>query len=140
MTTDGPDIAVYRTLLPQGPALVMLSTAVYAKIDPSAPAAFSPAIASGLLRGSLGFRGVITTDDLSAAAQVQPWSPADRATLAIAAGVDLLLVASDPSVFPEMYAAVLARAQSDPAFAARVDDAARTVVTAKSAAAAGRRS
>lgn len=133
VTTDGPDVGVYRALLPQGPAVVMLSTAVYAKIDPSAPAAFSPTVATTLLRGSLGFRGVITTDDLSAAVQVQSWSPADRATLAISAGVDLVLVSSDPSVFPEMYAAVLAKAQSDPAFAARVTDAARMVVTAKAA-------
>jgi beta-N-acetylhexosaminidase len=133
VTTDGPDVDVYRTLLAQGPALVMLSTAIYQKIDPSLPAAFSQAVATTLLRGSLGFDGVITTDDLSAAVQVQAWSPADRATLAISAGVDLVLVSSDPSVFPEMYAAVLAKAQSDPTFAARVADAARTVVTVKTA-------
>jgi beta-N-acetylhexosaminidase len=133
VTTDGPDVDVYRRLLPQGPAVVMLSTAVYEKIDPTAPAAFSPVVATTLLRGSLGFDGVITTDDLSAAQQVQAWSPADRATLAISAGVDLVLVSSDPSVFPAMYQAVLAKAQSDPSFAARVADAARTVVTAKAA-------
>jgi len=134
VTTDGPDVEAYRQLLAQGPAVVMLSTAVYDKIDPSMPAAFSSAVATTLLRGSLGFDGVITTDDLSAAKQVLSWSPADRAVLALSAGVDLVLVSADPSIYPEMYQAVLAKAQSDPAFAARVADAARTVVTAKSAA------
>lgn len=133
VTSNGPDVSVYRTLIPQGPAVVMISTAVYSLIDPSTPAAFSPTVVTGLLRDQLGFDGVITTDDLSAAAQVQPWSPGDRAILAIDAGVDLVLVSTDPSVFPEMYGAVLARAQSDPAFALKVNAAARRIVELKTA-------
>jgi beta-N-acetylhexosaminidase len=128
---DSPDVAVYRTLLAQGPAVVMMSTAVYARIDPSMPAAFSPAVVTGVLRDQVGFDGVVTTDDLSAADQVRAWTPAERATLAIDAGVDLVLVSADPSVFPEMYKAVLGRAYSDPAFAEKVDAAARRVVEAK---------
>lgn len=132
VTPDGPDVGVYSTLLRQGPAVVMLSTAIYTRIDSSAPAAFSPTVV-GVLRNTVGFDGVVTVDDLSAARQVQPWSPADRATLAIDAGVDLLLVSADPSVYPEMHQAVLARAQSDPAFAVKVDAAARRVLVAKAA-------
>lgn len=132
VTADGPDVGVYSTVLPQGPAVVMLSTAVYAKIDPNAPAAFSPTVV-GVLRNTVGFDGVVTTDDLSAARQVQAWSPADRATLAVDAGIDLLLVSADPSVYPEMRQAVLARAQSDPTFAAKVDAAATRVLAAKAA-------
>jgi beta-N-acetylhexosaminidase len=132
VTLDGPDVGVYSTVLRQGPAVVMLSTAIYTRIDSSAPAAFSPTVV-GVLRNTVGFDGVVTVDDLSAAQQVQPWSPADRATLAIDAGVDLLLVSADPSVYPEMHQAVLARAQGDPAFAVKVDAAARRVLVAKAA-------
>jgi beta-N-acetylhexosaminidase len=132
VTLDGPDVGVYSTVLRQGPAVVMLSTAIYTRIDSSAPAAFSPTVV-GVLRNMVGFDGVVTVDDLSAAQQVQPWSPADRATLAIDAGVDLLLVSADPSVYPEMHRAVLARAQGDPAFAVKVDAAARRVLVAKAA-------
>lgn len=128
---DSADVAVYRDLLAAGPAVVMMSTAVYARIDPGAPAAFSPTVVTGLLREQLGFDGVVTTDDLSAAAQIRDWTPADRALLSIEAGVDLVLVSADPTVFPEMYAAVLSRAQTDDAFAAKVDAAARRVVEAK---------
>ncbi|MBZ4487391.1 glycoside hydrolase family 3 protein [Microbacterium sp. cx-55] len=128
---DSPDVSVYRTLLPQGPAVVMMSTAVYDRIDPSAPAAFSAPVVTGLLRGDLGFDGVVMTDDLSAPEQVARWSPGERATLAVDAGVDLLLVSADASVFPEMYEAVRSRAESDPAFAEKVDDAARRVVELK---------
>jgi beta-N-acetylhexosaminidase len=128
---DSPDVAVYRTLLAQGPSVVMMSTAIYARIDPALPAAFSPAVVTGVLRDQVGFDGVVTTDDLSAADQVRAWTPAERATLAIDAGVDLVLVSADPSVFPEMYKAVLGRAYTDPAFAEKVDAAARRVVEAK---------
>lgn len=130
VTADGADVGVYASVLPQGDAIVMMSTAIYARIDPSAPAAFSPVVVD-VLRDRVGFDGVITVDDLSAARQVQPWSPADRATLAVDAGVDLLLVSADPSVYPDMHQAVLSRAESDPAFAAKVDAAARRIVEQK---------
>ena len=130
VTADGADVGVYATVLPQGAAVVMLSTAVYAKIDPNAPAAFSPTVVS-VLRDRVGFGGVVTTDDLSAAQQVQAWSPADRATLAVEAGIDLLLVSADSSVYPEMHEAVVSRARSDSGFAAKVDAAARRILEQK---------
>ena len=132
VTADGADVGVYSTVLPEGPAVVMLSTAIYDKIDPSSPAAFSPTVV-GVLRNTVGFDGVVTTDDLSAAQQVQAWSPADRATLAIEAGIDLLLVSADSSVYPEMRDAVRSRAQSDSAFAAKVDAAVTRILAAKAA-------
>ncbi|MDQ1121604.1 glycoside hydrolase family 3 N-terminal domain-containing protein [Microbacterium trichothecenolyticum] len=130
VTADGADVGVYSTVLPQGSAVVMLSTAVYDKIDPNSPAAFSPTVV-GVLRNTVGFDGVVTTDDLSAAQQVQAWSPADRAILAVEAGIDLLLVSADSSVYPEMHQAVLSKAQSDSAFAAKVDAAASRILTQK---------
>jgi beta-N-acetylhexosaminidase len=57
--------------------------------------------------------------------------------MAIDAGCDIVLVSSGPEVLPAMYDAVLAKAQSDPAFAAKVDAAARRVVTAKTAGTVG---
>ncbi|PZU44377.1 MAG: beta-N-acetylhexosaminidase [Microbacterium sp.] len=130
VTASGPDIAVYGPLTAAGPSAVMVSTAIYENIDPSAPAVFSPTVVS-LVRTSAGFDGVIFSDDLSAAVAASAWSPADRAILALTAGVDVVLVSADPTVYPEMYDAVLAKAQSDPAFAALVDAAAARVVTAK---------
>jgi beta-N-acetylhexosaminidase len=128
---DSPDVNVYRTLLGEGPAAVMMATAVYQRIDPSMPAAFSEPVVTGLLRDELGFDGVVMTDDISATAQVARWAPADRAVLAVDAGVDLLLLSADTSVFPEMYQAVLQRAKTDPAFAEKVDAAAGRILELK---------
>lgn len=131
VTADGPDIEVYRSLLAEGPALVMLGFAVYERIDGSAPAVFSARIVTGILRGDLGYDGVVITDDLSAATAVSGVAPADRAVRALSAGVDVLLLSSGPATLPAMYDAVLQKARTDPAFAERVDESARRVVEAK---------
>jgi len=132
--TDSPDVDVYRDLTAAGPSVVMVGTAVYARIDGSTPAAFSPVVVTDLLRGRVGFDGVVTTDDLSAAAAAQAVPVAERGVRAIEAGVDLVLVSADPTVLAVMYDAVLGRAETDPGFAERVDESARRVVAAKAAA------
>lgn len=131
MGQNSPDVDTYLELLARGTGIVMVSTAVYRRIDLSAPAAFSATVVTDLLRRALHFHGVVMTDDLSATAQVADWSLGARAILSIRAGVDLLLVSADAEAFPPMYRAVLRAAREDPALAAKVDLAARRVITAK---------
>jgi beta-N-acetylhexosaminidase len=89
------DEAPYRSFVASGGDLVMLSTAIYPAFS-STPAAFSPAIATGELRGRLGFDGVTITDALNTVA-VHAFGGTARAALAAAqAGADLLLY-TDPS-------------------------------------------
>lgn len=131
ITRDSDDIAVYGDLLAQGPAAVMLSSAYYANIDPDNPAMFSPTIVTEILRGQLGFDGLVITDDIAAALAVESWSPGERAVRALGAGVDMLLISADQSVYPEMYQAVLAEAQRNPEFAARVLESSNRIADAK---------
>ena len=130
---EGPTVQSFAALINGGAKSVMVSSAIYAKIDDSAPAVFSSAVVTDLLRDSLGFDGLILTDDLSGATQVQAWTPAERAILSIDAGVDIVLVTRTPSLAPEMMDAVVAKATDDPAFAAKVDTAARRVLEQKAA-------
>jgi beta-N-acetylhexosaminidase len=88
------DEAPYRRYIAAGGDLVMLSTAIYPAFS-GRPAAFTGTIASGELRGRLGFDGVSITDALESVA-VRAFGGAAKAGLAGArAGVDLLLYA-DP--------------------------------------------
>ncbi|MEL7977703.1 glycoside hydrolase family 3 N-terminal domain-containing protein [Isoptericola sp. F-RaC21] len=130
-TRDDPSVRVFARGIEAGARYVMMSTAVYERIDPDIPAAFSPVVVDDLLRGDLGFDGVVMTDDLSAAAQVQDRSPGERAVDAVDAGVDLVLASADPSVAPAMADALVAKARKDPDFAAKVDASARRVLAAK---------
>jgi beta-N-acetylhexosaminidase len=85
-----------------------------------------------MLRRDLGFTGVVISDDLGNAAQVQRWSPGDRAVNFLRAGGDLVLTVN-PDLLPRMYRAVLARARADARFRARVEEAALRVLRRKQA-------
>ena len=128
---DSASVGVFKAGVQAGATTVLMSTAIYAQMDPTAPAAFSSTVVQHGVRGLLGFSGVIVTDDLSGAAQVAAWSPGDRAIDAISAGCDLVLFSKDPEVVPDAVAAVVAKAKADPAFAARVDESARRVLALK---------
>jgi len=134
LTSPSSDqVASFQHAVDRGTPFVMVSTAIYALIDPTAPAAFSPVVVDGLLRDTLGFDGVVITDDVSAAAQVAAWTPGDRAVDAIEAGCDIVLASKDPTVLPAMITALTQKAQTDPAFAAKVDAAVLRVLAAKHA-------
>jgi beta-N-acetylhexosaminidase len=115
-----------------GVPFVMMSSAYYTKIDRRHPAVFSRMAIEGMLRGDLGFTGVVISDDLANAKQVARWSPGARAVKFLAAGGDLVLTV-DPVVLPAMYQAVLKRAAADSGFRARVEQAALRILLRKEA-------
>lgn len=83
----------FQSAVDAGAKLVMVSTAIYPKLDPSRkPAAFSSTIINGLLRKTLGFRGVTVTDSLTAPAAERIPHTATRAVLA---GSDLLIFGAE---------------------------------------------
>jgi beta-N-acetylhexosaminidase len=84
----------YVELFRRGVRLVMLSTATYTAFDPNRPAALSAHVATGELRGHLGFTGVSMTDALGTPATAPYGRAAQVAVLAARAGVDLMLYSS----------------------------------------------
>jgi beta-N-acetylhexosaminidase len=114
----------FKSAVAAGVKLVMVSTAIYPRLDPSQkPAAFSSALINGVLRKQLGFNGVTVTDSLTAPA-------ADRiphtATRAMLAGSDLLIFGAE-SASERGYATLLADAAGSPRLQARLTQAAARV-------------
>jgi len=132
VTAAGDDqVALFGTLAadPADP-MVMISLAIYTRIDPSQPAAFSPAVITSLLRERLHYTGPVMSDDLGNAKAVAAVSPGDRAVRFLGAGGTLVLTVASGLLEP-MVDAVTARAAADPAFARQIDAAVRTDLLAK---------
>lgn len=84
------EAAPFRAFAAQGGKLVMLGTAIYPALSPR-PAALARPIATGELRGRLGFTGVSITDALDTASGRAFGGPAKLALAATGAGTDILL-------------------------------------------------
>jgi beta-N-acetylhexosaminidase len=132
MTATDPYLRPFTTGTKAGAVAVMVSSALYPRLDPRHPAMWSHAIVTGLLRTKLGWSGMIVSDDLGAAAAARVLPVGRRAADFVAAGGDLVLTVV-PSQAATMRNAIAARAASDPAFRARVADAVTHVLAAKQA-------
>ena len=84
---------------------------VYPAIDPDRPASLSRDAIS-MLRGDLGFDGVVITDDLAMEGATGGGSPAEAAVEAVEAGADLLMISSAPQQQADAYDAVVEAVES----------------------------
>jgi beta-N-acetylhexosaminidase len=128
-TTRDPALAPFEAGI-AAHAAVMVSSARYPKLDPASLAAFSSPIITGLLRGQLGFDGLVMSDDLGVAVAVKSVPVGERAVRFVTAGGDLVLSVRPADAGP-MTAALAAAAHGSPAFATRLRAAARSVLMAK---------
>jgi beta-N-acetylhexosaminidase len=105
------DLPPFRAAIEARVPMVMVGHLVYPALDPERPASLSPA-AIELLRGELGFDGVIVTDDLIMDGAKRDGSPAQAALQAAKAGADLLIVSGPPEEQAAAYDAVVAAVES----------------------------
>ena len=89
------DIAPYRAAMEAGLAAVMPAHVVYPQCD-AEPAGYSRYWLQDVLRGKLGFGGLVFSDDLSMAGAAGAGGPPERARAALAAGCDMVLLCNDP--------------------------------------------
>jgi beta-N-acetylhexosaminidase len=113
----------FQAAIAAGVQLVMTAHLALPAVDgPAAPpATLSANILHGLLRGEMGFRGVIITDAMDMRAIAQGDALGANAVRAAAAGADLLLLTADPDDHRRVHASLrdaLARRALDPAGAA----------------------
>ncbi len=96
------------------------------------PATLSPAVITDLLRGELGFAGVVITDALGMDAIRAHFDPVDSARLAIEAGADILLMPPvDTSELGDYIRSLCALAESGELSADKVDAAVRRILRLK---------
>jgi beta-N-acetylhexosaminidase len=90
------EMAPFAAAIRQGIPMIMTAHIVCESLDPDNPASLSRTIIDGHLRGELGFRGVVVSDDMEMKAITNRYSIDDAVVQAVKAGSDLVLVCNTP--------------------------------------------
>lgn len=87
------ELAPFSALMASGHARLVMGTHLrLATLDPDLPTTLSPRVTTELLRGKMGFQGVIMTDDIDMAALTRSTNRKAAFIAALAAGNDLVMV------------------------------------------------
>jgi beta-N-acetylhexosaminidase len=136
-TWQDAELTPYRQLIAGGYSdFVMVGHLIDTKIDPSGlPSSLSRVWIEDVLRGKLGFQGVVISDDLEMGAIRKHYTLEQTVVKAVEAGVDVLLFSNTAkaraSLADEVRAIIVKKAEADPAFRTRVEAAYARIVALK---------
>jgi len=126
------DLAPYKLMIDKDhPAMIMDTDVIMPAIDPKLPAELSPNAINGILRGSLGYDGVVITDGLYMQGVSEYWTLSQAATLAIIAGNDLIEGPYTVSQVAEVISALKQALQDGKLTLARIDQSVERILLMK---------
>ncbi len=135
------DFASFRALLSDQPDMIMVTHVLVPAYDSRYPASLSPTLVDGVLRGQLGYQGVVVTDAMEATAitqfmQQQGYTnPAqgvgEASVLAILAGDDLIECPVDPTLEQGVVDAVTQAVESGRISQARLQQSVERIIRLK---------
>ncbi len=129
---ESVELAPYRNLIATGQVGAIMSTdLLMPALDPNLPAELSPTIINGVLRGELGFDGVVITDALYMQGISDRYSMPEAGVLAILAGCDMMEGPMSPSQVMAIEDALRAAIQSGRLTKARIDQSVRRILILK---------
>jgi beta-N-acetylhexosaminidase len=99
------DVAPYRAAMQAGLAAVMPAHVIYPQCD-AEPAGYSKYWLQEVLRGQLGFDGLVFSDDLSMEGAAVAGGPPERARAALEAGCDMVLLCNNPEGLSQLLASL----------------------------------
>ncbi len=89
------DLVPFKAAIDAGCMAIMTGHSVYPAYDPKHPTTLSSILLTDLLKGELGFDGVIVSDAIGMAAILKKWPLPKACAMAIKAGVDTILLKAD---------------------------------------------
>lgn len=126
------DLVPFAAAIKAGVPAVMPAHMVFPGLgEPKLPVTLSSAVIQGVLRGKLGFKGLVVSDSLDMGAIANTWGTPEAAVRSLEAGCDLLLIGKGD--YKGAYAAVLAAVESGRIPRERVARSAAAVVALKRA-------
>lgn len=125
---DSIDTYPFRRLIDAGVQGVMVAHLQVNALDPSRPSSLSPIVVDSLLRGKLGFDGLVVTDGLDMKGVTNTYGKGNGELAALKAGNDILLLPPD---VPAAIEVIAKAAKEDDSVRAMVDYHCRRVLQAK---------
>ncbi len=107
------DLMPYRDVIQAGIAGVMPAHVIYTQADPR-PAGYSRFWLQDVLRGQLGFGGLVFSDDLSMEGAGVAGGAPERARAALEAGCDMVMLCNDPAGLDRLLEALGERPLAQP--------------------------
>jgi beta-N-acetylhexosaminidase len=128
---EATDFAAFKNLLALNPGMIMVTHVIVQSIDPKLPATLSPTLVHGILRGELGYDGVVMTDSLYMKGISDQWNLGEAAVLSVLAGDDMLEGAWDSASMTRMLSALKAAVAQGRISQARIDQSVRRILLLK---------
>lgn len=127
---DAVDLPPFRAAIAAGmDGMLVGHIAVPRVAGDDVPSSISPKVTGAILRGEMGFRGLVSTDAFNMRGLTRRYGQGDAAVRALQAGADILL---QPEDIPGVLDAVEAAVRDGRIAPARLDESVRRVLAAKS--------
>ncbi|BCL60040.1 glycosyl hydrolase [Desulfomarina profundi] len=114
---------------------VMIAHLFHRGMDSELPATLSAPLISRKLKGELGFRGVVVTDDMQMRAITDRHGLPEACSMAIGAGADLVIIGNnlehDPQIFVKLRDRIVRDLEDGKLTETRIEDALSRVLTLK---------
>ncbi|MFP3951791.1 MAG: beta-N-acetylhexosaminidase [Candidatus Bathyarchaeia archaeon] len=125
------DLVPFKGAIEAGVAAVMITHVKFRDLEPEYPSTMSPRIIQKLLRGEMGYRGVITTDCMEMRAVTNLYGPGESAVIAARAGANIILFSHTRDHQEEAYRALLDAVKSESLSTDKVDFSVKKILEMK---------
>jgi beta-N-acetylhexosaminidase len=125
------ELAAFQAGIDAGASALMTAHTIFPAYDEEYPATLSKKILTDLLRGEMGFDGIIVSDAIGMAAILKKWPLPQACAMAIKAGVDHILLKADDESRSQCLFGIKMAVENGELSEERVDDAVRRLLNRK---------
>jgi beta-N-acetylhexosaminidase len=125
------ELVTFQAGIDAGAKALMTAHTIFPAFDEEYPATLSSKILTDLLRGEMGFQGVIVSDAIGMAAILKKWPLPQACAMAIKAGVDTILLKADDESRSQCFFGIKSAVERGELSEERLEDACRRLLSMK---------
>jgi beta-N-acetylhexosaminidase len=125
------ELVTFQAGINVGAKALMTAHTIFPAFDKEFPATLSTKILTDLLRGEMGFKGVIVSDAIGMAAILKKWPLPQACAMAIKAGVDTILLKADDESRSQCLFGIKSAIERGELSEERLNDAVRRLLSMK---------